>query len=81
MNRCKIEIEKGKFILYIDNKSICDVEKRDYRNGYHGYAVKTVLGLSVFQNEANEKYSNMENPYISYLDYLIAQAIKNKKKV
>ena len=75
MNRCKIKIRYNRLMLYIDNRFICNVVKRDYRNGHHGYVMKTVSGLFVFQNEANRQYPNAENPYISYLDYLVAQAI------
>lgn len=77
MNRCKIEAEIGNdelMQLYVDDECICDVEKRFCCSGYvMRPALKMSSVFSIFRDEAYELYPDVENQYISYLDYLVVK--------
>ena len=60
--------------LYKGKTCIGYVRYIDYRdNGNHGYGISRVKDKSLlqeFHDEANKWFSDVENPYIAYLDLI-----------
>lgn len=68
----RFRIEEG--WLYAGRYRVGFVRYIDYKdNGRHGYGISKVSNQSLlkdFQDAANRKFPNAENPYIDYLDEL-----------